>query len=82
LSILLPQQARDRRAVRLVGVCVSNLVRGTRQMDLFADNRQYDLLAATDAINDRYGEFAIMRGSLVGLKASVKTHGFDGRPMG
>ena len=78
LSILRPR-IKDKRAVRLVGVCASNLAKGTRQMNLFADPRQRDLLRATDAINDKYGEFTIKRASLVDLESSVKTHGFGGR---
>jgi hypothetical protein len=64
LSIL-HQQDDDKRAIRLVGVCVSNLAKDVCQLDLFVDPRSRNLLNAMDAINDRYGEFAIKRASLV-----------------
>ncbi|MEN6371696.1 MAG: DNA polymerase IV [Armatimonadota bacterium] len=64
LSIL-RKQDDDKRAIRLVGVSVSNLVKGACQLDLFADPRVRSLLKAMDAINDRYGEFTIKRASLI-----------------
>ncbi|MCE5323707.1 DNA polymerase IV [bacterium] len=70
-------QHSDRRAIRLVGVCVSSLAKNAHQMNLFTDPRGQNLLKALDAINDRYGEFAIKRASLVGIKALEKVHGFD-----
>ena len=80
LSILL-QRTKDKRAIRLVGVCASNLAKEVRQMNLFADPRQRILLNAVDAINDKYGEFTIKRASLVDLKSSVKSHGFGGKQL-
>ncbi|MCL5105381.1 MAG: DNA polymerase IV [Armatimonadetes bacterium] len=64
LSIL-REQIGNKRAIRLVGVCVSNLVKGSRQLNLFPDERRGKLLETMDAINDRYGEFTILRASLV-----------------
>ncbi|MDO8683303.1 MAG: DNA polymerase IV [Armatimonadota bacterium] len=64
-SSILREQLGDKRPIRLVGVCVSNLARGTRQLSLFSDERWRKLLKAMDAINDRYGEFVIRRASLV-----------------
>lgn len=76
-SRILAQQDDDRRAIRLLGVSVSNLVKGMHQPDLFADPRWGDVLKTMDAINTRYGEFTIKRGSLLDLNATPKTHGFD-----
>ncbi|MHB0997963.1 MAG: DNA polymerase IV [Armatimonadota bacterium] len=78
---ILHQQDDDGRAVRLIGVCVSNLVKGFRQPDLFTDSRWRDVLTAADAINKKYGEFTIKRASLVSLRSGAKTHGFDKHPI-
>ncbi len=79
LSIL--EQTREKRAIRLVGVSVSSLVKGIHQLDLFGNPRQKDLLSALDAINDKYGEFTIKRASLVETKVVTKSHGFDGKHL-
>lgn len=75
LSMLQQEVARDKRPIRLVGVCVSNLVKAGRQLDVFADPRYMNLMQAMDSINDRFGEFTVMRASLVGLRTKVKIHG-------
>jgi DNA polymerase-4 len=80
LPILHHQLERDKRAIRLIGVCVSNLIRG-HQLGLFVDERKKDALKAMDAINDRFGEFTIRRASLLNLKVREKTHGFEGKDM-
>lgn len=69
LSIL-HEQDDDKRAIRLVGVCVSNLVKEVYQFDLFNDPKRRNLLKAMDSINNRYGEFTIKRACLVDLKAT------------
>jgi len=71
LSIL-KDQVGNARPIRLIGVCVSNLVRGSHQLSLFADQRQEKLLEALDAINDRYGEFTIRRASLLEVTPGAK----------
>jgi len=75
LSIL-HEQDDDKRAIRLVGVCVSNLVKGAYQFDLFNDPKKRNLLKVMDSINDRYGEFTIKRACLAGLNTQPKSHGF------
>ncbi len=52
---------RPPRAVRLLGVSVSGLVRDTRQLSAFAEQHTGSLFAAVDDINDRYGEFSLAR---------------------
>lgn len=74
LSIL-QNQVSNKRPIRLVGVCVSNLVKSSRQMDLFADERRRKLFEAVDTINDRYGEFAIRRARLVEMKSQGRVFG-------
>lgn len=78
-SILCRQYRLDKRAIRLIGVCVSSLTRGARQANLFADPRQGALLKAMDAINNRWGEFTIKRACLVDVEARPKIHGFCGK---
>lgn len=62
---ILREQIDDKRAVRLVGVSVSNLTKEQRQLNLFVDDRSRKVLQAMDSINDRYGEFTIRRASLL-----------------
>lgn len=75
-ELMIDKMDTDKRPVRLVGVCVSNLVKGKRQMSLFADPRKEAITRAMDVINDRYGEFTVKRASLVGLSSRSKTHAF------
>ena len=54
------------KPVRLVGICVSNLVRDAGQKDLFCDGIKKDKLTkALDKVNDKYGEFALTYASLL-----------------
>ena len=58
---------RLRDAVRLVGVGLANLIRGRAQISLFAGERRGEELAlAMDRVNDRYGEFTLTWGPLLG----------------
>ncbi len=58
LSILNSIRLRDK--VRLLGVTLSQLLRGDNQMYLFKDGlKEKRLLRAMDAINDRYGDFKL-----------------------
>jgi DNA polymerase-4 len=58
---------RLRDAVRLVGVGLTNLVRGRMQIPLFAGERkEEELVLAMDRVNDRYGEFTLTWGPLLG----------------
>lgn len=74
LSIL-REQVGNKRAIRLVGVCVSNLARDSHQLNLFTDERNGKLLKVLDTINDRYGEFTIRRASLVDTRPGGRTPG-------
>jgi DNA polymerase-4 len=48
--------------IRLVGVKLSELVRGTQQLDLFVDTREMvNLYNAMDRIRHRFGIYAIRR---------------------
>lgn len=74
---ILSQRQEDKRQIRLVGVSVSNLVKGTHQLGLFTNRRYRKLLQVLDSINDKYGEFTVKRASLVDLDIQPKTHGFE-----
>jgi len=54
------------KAVRLVGVSLSSLIAHIDQMTLIAeDEARKKVLAATDEINNKFGEFTVMRASLL-----------------
>lgn len=54
------------KPVRLVGICVSNLVRDAGQKDLFCDGIKKEKLSqALDKVNDKYGEFVLTYASLL-----------------
>ncbi len=56
--------------VRLLGVRLSSLRFKTGQLPLFpAERRQYLLTEARDCVNDRYGDFTVMFGSLLEQKS-------------
>lgn len=52
------------RLIRLLGVSVSGLARGLRQLSIFDNHRTESLFEAVDQINDRYGEFTVARARL------------------
>jgi len=53
--------------VRLLGVRLSNLCYGSNQLPLFpAERRQALMVGAMDAVNDRFGDFTVTFGSLLG----------------
>lgn len=59
ISILNKSSLKD--SVRLIGVCLSCLVRDRDQMLLFEEKRREKaLLRAVDAVNDRFGDFKII----------------------
>ena len=68
---ILREQVGNKRAIRLVGVCVSNLTRSSCQLNLFADAKKVNLLKAVDAINDKYGEFTIRRARLIETRRTM-----------
>ena len=62
---------RLRDSVRLVGVSLTNLVKGRVQIPLLAEERKRDdLVLAMDRVNDRYGEFTLSWGPLLGGRKS------------
>jgi DNA polymerase IV len=61
-ALLTAELDRDPRALRLVGVALSNLVDGA-QLDLFGDEQERNALdQSLDALRRRYGDRAIARG--------------------
>lgn len=62
LAILNGIRLKDR--IRLLGVCISQLVSGSGQLHLLEDKRKRSaLLRAIDDINDKHGDFKIIRAS-------------------
>jgi DNA polymerase-4 len=63
---LLEQVNVETSGVRLVGVSVSNLIKGVGQLSLFRKEwREQMLMEAMDEVNDRYGEFTLTWGRLL-----------------
>jgi DNA polymerase-4 len=63
---LLEQINVEALGVRLVGVSVSNLIKGVGQLSLFRKEwREQMLMEAMDEVNDRYGEFTLTWGRLL-----------------
>ncbi len=63
---LLEQISIETSGARLVGVSVSNLIKGVGQLSLFKEEwREQMLLEAMDEVNDRYGEFTLTWGRLL-----------------
>ena len=63
---LLEQINVETLGIRLVGVSVSNLIKGVGQLSLFRKEwREQMLLEAMDKVNDRYGEFTLTWGRLL-----------------
>jgi len=61
---------RVKKPVRLVGVSVSNLIKGQESIPLFERDRKRELLmSAADRINDRFGEFTVSPGPVLMEKA-------------
>lgn len=66
--------------VRLLGVRLSNLRHHEEQLPLFLEDRKKVFLAkAMDAVNDRFGEFAVTYGSVLDKE---KKEGEQGKPEG
>lgn len=59
ISLLNSIRLRDR--VRLLGVCLSGLIRDSHQMLLFeAQRKEKAILQAMDTVNDRHGDFKLL----------------------
>ena len=60
------RRVRLRQAIRLLGVSVSHLEQGAKQLSLFeADVRRVRAIEAMDQINDRFGEFTLTWATLL-----------------
>ncbi len=65
LALRIWDSVGDRRPVRLLGVTVSNLKRGSKQLSLFArPNKVGVLWEAVDRVNNKYGDFTLTWGTL------------------
>ena len=71
------------QAVRLLGVKISSLVHHTEQLPLFPAERKKALLAnAMDDVNNKFGDFAVRFGSLIGRDSGSKVISPAWRPEG
>ncbi len=71
------------QAIRLLGVKISNLTQHTEQLPLFPAERKKALLAgAMDEVNNKFGDFAVTFGSLVGKESGSKVISPAWRPEG
>ncbi len=69
--------------VRLLGVRISNLRHQADQLPLFAEERKRVLVTgAMDSVNDRFGDFAVSFGSLLGEESGSKVISPAWRPEG
>jgi len=71
------------QAIRLLGVKISNLRHHNEQLPLFPAERKKALLAcAMDDVNDKFGDFAVTFGSLLGKETGSKVISPAWRPEG
>lgn len=75
---ILNEQYNDNRAIRLLGVSVSGLVKGSRQMQLFEDPKYRALMETVDKINDKFGDWTVRRARLLKQKRETVMVGFGG----
>jgi DNA polymerase-4 len=81
ISILNSISLKD--SVRLLGVCLSSLIRDCNQMLLFTDMRkERALFQAMDAVNDRYGDFKLIWGSYLEQREPPRVISPAWRPSG
>jgi len=71
------------QAVRLLGMKISNLRQHTEQLPLFPAERKKALIAsAMDEVNNKFGDFAVTFGSLLGKDGGSKVISPAWRPEG
>jgi len=64
-------------SVRMLGISCSHLVKNYQQLSLLNDAlKRTKVLEAMDQVNDRYGEFTVMRARLLKTKLKVHVGGF------
>ena len=80
LSILHSIRLAD--SVRLLGVCLSRLIRDCNQMLLFDDKREKALLQAMDSVNDKYGDFKLAWASYLHMREPPSVISPAWRPSG
>jgi len=71
------------QAIRLLGVKISNLRGHTEQLPLFPEERKKALIAsAMDQVNNKFGDFAVTFGTLLGKDSGSKVISPAWRPEG
>jgi DNA polymerase-4 len=77
------EEIKLKEPVRLVGVSLSNMVKGALQLELLeARRKRIKAVEAMDEINDRYGEFAITYGRLLHCRKHARVISPSYRPRG
>jgi DNA polymerase-4 len=81
LNILDGIRLKDR--VRLLGVCLSDLIRDPQQLPLIVKERKRRaLLNAMDSVNEKYGDFQLTWGSYIMQKSGSEVISPAWRPAG
>jgi len=71
------------QSVRLLGISVSNLVKDSKQLDLFVEEKkQKQVTGAMDRVNSRFGDFTLTWASLLDLEERQKIISPAWRPEG
>ena len=71
------------QSVRLLGISLSNLVKNSKQLDLFLeDKKQKQVTNAMDSVNNRFGDLTLTWGSLLNLEDRSKIISPAWRPEG
>ncbi len=71
------------QSVRLLGISLSNLVKDSKQMDLFLEEKkQKQVTRAMDSVNIRFGDLTLTWGSLLDLEDRAKIISPAWRPEG
>ncbi len=71
------------QSVRLLGISLSNLVKDSKQLDLFMEEiKQKQVTSAMDSVNSRFGDLTLTWGSLLDLEDRAKIISPAWRPEG
>ncbi len=71
------------QSVRLLGISLSNLVKNSKQLDLFLEEKkQKQVTNAMDSVNNRFGDLTLTWGSLLNLEDRSKIISPAWRPEG
>ncbi len=82
-AVKLLDSIRLKDRIRLLGICLSDLVKDTNQIPLIEEERRRrSILQAMDLINDRYGDFKLTWASYITQKRNAGVISPSWRPSG